>query len=277
MKRSLRHRSLWFALAGAAALSLALTGCSGGDSGESSSGSGSQASSAKGGADDGGEGGATTAGTGGGGATAPMSSGMGGMTGPGMMGPGGPMGGGAGGGAQGGAAQTAAKPKTITPPPHRGDPFAPWWDTRPVPPPVLTYTAPVRIAVAESSNPINVPDVEIQEVPSRRVAGILTGSGIYALLDGGPEGPIVVKPGDTVGETGYRVASINANSITLRRKEGGRVYTQVVPLTDAGSSLPSRPAGGIGGPGMSGMPGMSAPPGFGGGRPGVGKGGGGAD
>lgn len=272
MNKPLRHRTLWWAVAGAAVLGLALSGCGGSPPDDTS---GTTKATQAGGTDAGGEGP---------GATGPMASGGGqsmasggGPMGP--MGPGGPMGGGMGGpmGAAAPAAAPSKPPKAVTPPPHRGDPFAPWWDTTPVPPPVLSYTSPIRIAVTESARPEEAPGVDIQEVPSRRVAGILTGSGIYALVDGGPEGPVVVKPGDMLGDTGYRVTSINASSITLRRKVGNQTYTQIVPLTDAGSSLPqgARP-GGIGG---SAMPGFSGPPpGVGGGAPRGGKGGGmGAD
>jgi hypothetical protein len=135
------------------------------------------------------------------------------------------------------------------PPPHRADPFQPWWDNKPKPPKVLELISPIRVAITNTSAPILQPNIEIQEVPNRRVAGILSGNGVYALIEG-PDGQAVVKPGDTLDE--YRVASIDADSVTLRRKVGNQTFTQVVPLTDAGSTTAtvSAPAGGIGGPGV---------------------------
>ena len=97
---------------------------------------------------------------------------------------------------------------------------------------------PARIATFESSIPKPKPGVEIKEIPNRRVAGILSGNGVYALVDG-PEGQSVVKPGDTLGE--YRVASINSDSVTLKRTvkygDTSQTYTQVVPLTDVGTNM----------------------------------------
>jgi translation initiation factor IF-2 len=169
------------------------------------------------------------------------------------------------GGAQPSAPAQAAAPKeTARPSARRADPFAPWWDSTPPPPPVLTQIPMIRIATYRVEPPPEVP-VEIIETPTRRVAGILSGQGVYALVEG-PEGQTVVKPGDMLGD--YRVESINATSISLKRKVGNRTYRQTVPLTDVGSSNVPRFGGGApfppGGPG----------PGFGGGLPGVGGGGG---
>lgn len=153
--------------------------------------------------------------------------------------------------ATGGAQVAAATPKDTTPPPHRPDPFKPWWDATPPPPPVLSLIQPVRLAIPDSGRPEIQPNIEIQEVPNRRVAGILSGDGVYALVEGGPEGPQVVKPGDMLGE--YRVASIDDDSVLLRRQVGRQTFTQRVPLTDVGSTTVatfSPPAGGIGGPGV---------------------------
>lgn len=180
------------------------------------------------------------------------------------------LGGGMGGGGQTAAMPGAApskqqvasdKPKnTSLPFAARNDPFKPWFNTIPPPPNVLTLTEPVRIAMTGTTAPEVQPGVEIQEVPSRRVAGILNGNGVYALLDGGPAGPEVVKPGQLLDD-GYRVTMINSNSVTLQKKVKTQTYTQVVPLTDAGSSA----SVGMGGGGFRSGPGMGVP-GFG--RPG---------
>jgi hypothetical protein len=179
-----------------------------------------------------------------------------------MMGGGGP-----GGGAQQAApAQGAAPKETARPSARRADPFAPWWDSTPPPPPVLAQIPMIRIATYKVEPPPEVP-VEIIETPNRRVAGILSGQGVYALVEG-PEGQTVVKPGDMLGD--YRVESINATSISLKRTVGNRTYRQTVPLTDIGAS--NAPRFGTGNPFP---PGGRSGPGFGGGLPGTGGGGGG--
>jgi len=164
---------------------------------------------------------------------------------------------------QPGAAVVAQKPRS------RPDPFKPWWTVKPPPPPnVLTFTEPVRIARFDTAEPDKQQGVEIKEVPNRRVAGILSGNGIYALVEG-PEGQTVVKPGDPLGD--YRVDSIRDDSVVLKRTEKignlTRTYTQVVPLTDQGATTRfSGPAPGApGGPGMA-MPGRPSVPRRGGGK-----------
>ncbi len=192
--------------------------------------------------------------------------------------------GGMGGGGFGAPAAQTASATTAPPPPggmpqHRPDPFRPWWPNVNPPPPVLSFVSPVRIAISDSAAPENQPGIEIKEVPNQRVAGILSGNGVYALLDG-PEGQTVVKPGDPVGE--YTVASINPDSVVLKRevKNGQfkQTYTQVVPLTDQGSNMGARMsgpsgAGMMGGSGMSGPRGPGMFPGMPGTRGGRGAGG----
>ena len=178
-------------------------------------------------------------------------------------------GGGSPGGMSGGtgvgsapAAVASAPPKNTTPPPGaRPDPFKPWWDSTPPPPPVLSLITPFRIASRDTVDPKVEPGIEIQEGPTRRVAGILTGNGVYALLDGNGKQEIV-RPGDVL-EDGYRVVLINFNSVTLKKTVSGQTFTQIVPLTDAGSAV----GGATGGPpaGFGGKAGSGAPP-IGGGR-----------
>lgn len=245
----LKKRRFLGLLAGAALLGMVMAGCGGGeDTGTTSTASGPRT----GGREEEDDPAQTSPGGGGAGQ---MSTAMP----PGMMG-------GGGGGAQPAApAQGAAPKETARPSARRADPFAPWWDSTPPPPPVLAQIPMIRIATFKVEPPPEVP-VEIIETPTRRVAGILSGQGVYALVEG-PEGQTVVKPGDMLGD--YRVESINATSISLKRKVGNRTYRQTVPLTDIGSSNVPRFGGGApfppGGPG----------PGFGGGLPGAGGGGGG--
>lgn len=173
----------------------------------------------------------------------------------GPMGPmGGSMGGAMGGGAAGGGTETASAAPAIKTPPadHRNDPFAPWWPAPP-PPPAITMVDPIRIATLRSYEGPPPEPVEINVVPNRRVAGILTGNGVYALIDGGGQDQQVVKPGDTID--GYRVDRITSDSVTLKRTVGTRTYTQVVPLSDVGSA-PRMMGGGMmrGGIPSGGMP-----------------------
>jgi len=233
LNRDQKTWRVWGALLGASALALVLSGCSGGDTGTETT------------APTGGTGAVATGPTGPGGRQLPMPGGFGG----------GQSLGAPGAAAAPGAAGTqvaAAPPKDTTPPPHRDDPFKPWWSTEASLPPVLSIIQPQRIAMYGSGKPEEQPNIEIQEVPNRRVAGILSGDGAYALVEG-PEGQSVVKPGDMLGE--YRVAAIDADSVTLRRKVGTQTFTQKVPLTDVGSTTVAQfspPAGGPGGPGLPG-------------------------
>jgi hypothetical protein len=242
-----QHLRILGLLAGVTALGVTLAGCGGGED-TSTPPAGGKAPSA---------GGTGSGDSASGGPSMPNSGGGGG----GQMGSGGGPGGGMPGAAGAGGQQTAAggpPPKDQSPPPGwRSDPFKPWWDTRPIPPPVLSFTAPVRIASTRTAETIVQPGIEIREVPNRRVAGILTGNGIYALLDGGPGDPKVVKPGD-VTDDGYRVVMINSNSVTLKKTVNTQTFTQVVPLSDAGASTQmSSPGPGFnpgGGQGLFGGP-----------------------
>ncbi|NLH99352.1 MAG: hypothetical protein GX446_07645 [Chthonomonadales bacterium] len=246
-------------------------GCGGGDTGDSA-GAGGQVGTTRSGEDDSTEGDGVTPGGPptiqmSGGMTAPNMGGtmMGGPMGMGPMGGGGPVAGG-----PGGQTPQGAGPQVTTKPPNaRPDPFAPWWSTTPPPPAAITLVEPYRIATRETG--IRPPEekVEVQEVPNRRVAGIATGAGVYALVEG-PEGQTVVKAGDMLGD--YRVEAIRARSIVLVRKVGNVSYTQEVPLTDVGSQRPAYGGGPVGGPGGAGMMfrGGGAPPMGGGGGGNVG-------
>ncbi len=167
-------------------------------------------------------------------------------TGMGGMGSGAPM------GAGGETAPAAEGPQVTSKPPNpRMDPFAPWWNTVPPPPPAITLVEPYRIATRETGYKPPEQKIEIQETPDQRVAGIATGLGVYALLEG-PSGQVVVRPGDMVGD--YRVEAIRSRSVILKRVVGNVTYTQEVPLTDVGSTRARSFIGGApGAPGGSGM------------------------
>ena len=179
---------------------------------------------------------------------------------------GGPMGGMAGAPGAPGAAQVASN---RVPPAHRADPFRPWWNSTPPPPPVISFVPPVRIAANLNIEPPRA-GIEVREVPQGRVAGILSGNGVYALIESpyADQGQAVIRPGQMIGE--YRVASINKDSVTLKRtvRVGDRTetYTQIVPLTDIGAMQQQFSGPTPGGPGGAGMFG---PGGRGPGLPGV--------
>ncbi len=180
-----------------------------------------------------------------------MSSGGYGM-GPGMMG--------------GQSSKQAAPPvntaqKDTRMPSHRSDPFKPWWNPNP-PPPVVSIITPMRLARIDPNLPPEKPET-VTEVPTGRVAGILRGNGVYALLDMGNGDMQVVRPGSKVDH--YRVAQILPNSVILTRTIGLRTYRQVVPLTDI-TTRGGFPYGGgamrRGGYPYPGMGSMGAPPGM---------------
>jgi hypothetical protein len=153
----------------------------------------------------------------------------------------------------GGTQEATGQPPNVTskPPGVRPDPFAPWWSTTPPPPPAITLVEPYRVATRESVVRPPEEKVEVEEVPNRRVAGIATGQGVYALVEG-PEGQNVVRPGDMVGE--YRVEAIRSRSVILKRTVGNVTYTQEVPLTDVGSQVRATYVGGMrGAPGGAGQ------------------------
>jgi hypothetical protein len=260
LQRNRQHLSITGILAGAAIFAAALPGCGGEDPNAAAPETPPMQTAS------GGSGGMAPSGDVPGGPAMPMGA------------PGGPGGSGssingmmgAPGNSAGGQQAAAGKPAGTPPPGSRPDPFRPWFSTTPPPPPVLAMIDPIRIASSNTVRKDPPPNVTIQEMPTRRVAGILTGNGVYALLDDGSGVQQVIKPGDLLDD-GYRVAQINSTSVTLRKKVGPQTFTQVVPLTDAGSTpqfggpgggMPMGPGGGQFGPpggGRRGLPGLGAP------------------
>jgi len=277
--KRLRYTGLrWLLILIAAVLGLAVVaGCGGGGGEEGTAGGTSGATQTAGEPSEDsteGDGGTASPGIVMGGPAQQMQTSGGGMPPMGAMGGMGGMGGGFGPTAGGGTTETAGAPAaagpkvTTRPPSTRPDPFKPWWSTTPPPPPAITLVEPYRIATRESV--IRPPEekIEVAEVPNRRVSGIATGQGVYALIEG-PEGQSVVRPGDMLGD--YRVEAIRSRSVILKRKVGNVTYTQEVPLTDVGSQLRTPYVGMRGGPGGAGMmfrggaPGVGLPGGMGGG------------
>jgi hypothetical protein len=133
----------------------------------------------------------------------------------------------------------AAQPQTTRPPfTPRRDPFAP------LPEEVEAMQAdafnPSRYFVLAS--PPQPPRVELPEPfepqPRRRVAGIIIGSTVSAILEQEGELPRIVYPGDMVGE--FRVAAITETGVILRRSKGNPREVRV----------PYEPPGNVGGGGF---------------------------
>jgi len=126
---------------------------------------------------------------------------------------------------------------------------------------------PARYFVLAS--PPKPPQVELPEPfepqPRRRVAGIIIGTTVSAILEQEGELPRIVYPGDMVGE--FRVAAITESGLILRRSKGNPREVRV-PYEPPGNVGGGGGGTGLGGP-RGGRPG--APPG----APGVGVPGGG--
>lgn len=151
---------------------------------------------------------------------------------------------------------SAARPP-FTP---RRDPFAP------LPEEVEAMQAdafdPARYFVLAS--PPKPPKVELPEPfepqPRRRVAGIIIGTTVSAILEQEGELPRIVYPGDMVGE--FRVAAITESGLILRRSKGNPREVRV-PYEPPGNVGGGGGGAGFGGPRGGGL---GAPPG----APGVG-------
>jgi hypothetical protein len=168
------------------------------------------------------------------------------------------------------AAQPSATRPQFTP---RRDPFAP------LPEEVAAMQAdafdPARYFVLAS--PPKPPRVELPEPfepqPRRRVAGIIIGTTVSAILEQEGELPRIVYPGDMVGE--FRVAAITETGLILRRSKGNprEVRVPYEPPGNVGSGGGGGGAG-FGGPRGGGPGAPPGAPGAGGlGAPGGGRGG----
>jgi hypothetical protein len=153
---------------------------------------------------------------------------------------------------------TAPQPQAARPPfTARRDPFAP------LPEEVEAMQAdafdPARYFVLAS--PPKPPKVELPEPfepqPRRRVAGIIIGATVSAILEQEGELPRIVYPGDMVGE--FRVAAITETGLILRRSKGNPREVRV----------PYEPPGNVGGGGGGGGAGFGGPRGGPGAPPGA--------
>ncbi|MCS7301523.1 MAG: hypothetical protein NZ556_08230 [Fimbriimonadales bacterium] len=161
---------------------------------------------------------------------------------------------GMGGGMTPPSATTAAQPQAARPPFNpRRDPFAPLPEELEA----MQTDAfdPARYFVLAS--PPKPPRVELPEPfepqPRRRVAGIIIGATVSAILEQEGELPRIVYPGDTVGE--FRVAAITESGLILRRPKGNPREVRV-PYEPPGNV-----GGGFGGDRGGQGGGLGAPPG----------------
>lgn len=123
------------------------------------------------------------------------------------------------------------------------------------------------------ASPPPPPKVDLPEPyepqPKRRVAGIILGQTISAILEQEGELPQIVYPGDRVGE--FQVAAITPEGVVLRRSKGNPREVRVPyepPGVSAAGGARGGGAGGAGGaPGAPGLPGIGAPSGGRGGGP----------
>lgn len=160
-------------------------------------------------------------------------------------------------GAPGAAGKTLASARLPFDP--RKDPFYVPWTVPPPPPNIFAEVQPLRVATYNVVTPPAV-DTEVREVPLRRVSGIMSGDGVFAIIDNGGDDQEIVKPGMETKD-GYKVVSINPDSVKLQKKEGNIIRTQIVPLSDI-STTPTAGGGGMAGmagPGGGGSMGFSAP------------------
>jgi hypothetical protein len=183
-------------------------------------------------------------------------------------------------------APAPAKPTVKAIPNHKGfDPFYVTWHVIPPPPYVFAEVEPIRLA-PEAVNLPNPQPFEVREEAVARVSGIMSGDGIYAILELPQGDPVIVKPNSTVelpvagGQTKrtYRVVSIKGDTVTLQSHEGNATFTQEIPLSDVPLGG-AQQGGGFrgGGPGFPGSGGPGGGPGgrIPGGPPRGGGGGGG--
>lgn len=110
--------------------------------------------------------------------------------------------------------------------------------------------------------------------PYRRLAGVVVGDSILALIDMGGGALEVIRPGQQIPNSEWRVISIDSEKAVLRRN-GNRTPRQIVVRLESpppgmggtigqpGGGFPGGPGGPGGGPGRPGGPGSAGGPGKG--------------
>ncbi|MBC8065998.1 MAG: hypothetical protein H7Y17_14285 [Chlorobia bacterium] len=110
-------------------------------------------------------------------------------------------------------------------------------------------------------------DREILEPqPYRRLAGVIVGESVLALIDMGDGRLEIIRPGQRIPNSEWTVVSIDEDKAILKRT-GNRLPRQIVVRLESPPFNPGQGGGGAGGPaGPTGGPGGGRP---GGGRPGA--------
>jgi hypothetical protein len=113
--------------------------------------------------------------------------------------------------------------------------------------------------------------------PYRRLAGVLVGDSVMAIIDMGDGRPMeVIRPGMQIPNSPWRVISIDEEKAVLKRSGNVKPKEIVVRLETPGFSRPSAPAGGNAaaprGAGNNANPGGAGRRGAGAGAPGRGRG-----
>jgi hypothetical protein len=98
------------------------------------------------------------------------------------------------------------------------------------------------------------PEVVVEEAqPYRRLSGIVVGDAVYAILEQGGKS-FIIKPGDRIPDSDWRVVSIDKNKAVLRRDGNVKpneieVRIEVIPpfLNQGGAGAPSQGGRGAGG------------------------------
>lgn len=136
---------------------------------------------------------------------------------------------------------------------------------------LLAMLGDFQLFAEPKPKPVNPALIPVEAQPYRRLSGIVRGEAVAAILEvPGVSDPVVVRPGDKVGE--WTVRSIDNEKLVLVRSGDKRPNTVEVKLEALPANLASSGTGiGSGGPTMGGMaPGPG--PGAGIGGPTVGPG-----
>ncbi len=179
-------------------------------------------------------------------------------------------------GAPGGKTDRALQLASVLPG-HKSDPF--YFERHIVipPPNVFDQVTPITVTKDDTKPPVREKGIRVRVVPTKRVSGLMTGDGVYAILESVNGEVEIVKPGSKTKD-GYTVTAINPDSVDLEQEDPRTktIYTQRVMFSDAPvSSTPGGGRGGNGGPGGPNGPGGGPPGGPPPGAPGGGGDGGG--
>ena len=118
------------------------------------------------------------------------------------------------------------KPQVAALPGHKQDPFYYKPNDKSLPPPPNIFDTgvePIRVASAnQEKTPVHNPP-PVRVVPNRRVSGIMSGDGVYAIIENTDGSVEIVKPGSKTKD-GYTVVSITDTSVLLRQEDPAYPY-----------------------------------------------------